>query len=46
MIPTQYPVRMTDGADEYIVNDATQYVNAVFSLGHRLADEQSLKSEQ
>ncbi|MFC9475415.1 hypothetical protein ACFVJ5_21985 [Nocardia sp. NPDC127606] len=48
MTPTEYPVFMTDGTNEYVVNDATQYINAVFSLGHRLAEpaEQSLKSDQ
>ncbi len=48
MTPTQYPVFMTDGTNEYVVNDATQYINAVFSLGHRLAEtaEQPQQSDQ
>ncbi|MGY0502180.1 hypothetical protein ACWZHB_27140 [Nocardia sp. FBN12] len=33
-IPTEYPVTMTDGVDEYIVSTASEYVNAVFKLGH------------
>ncbi|MFC4126436.1 hypothetical protein [Nocardia rhizosphaerae] len=35
MIPTQFPVTMTDGTTEYQVHDASGYVNAVYSLGHR-----------
>lgn len=34
-IPTEYPVTLTDGTVEYQVFDATSYVNAVFSQGHR-----------
>ncbi|MFC4374929.1 hypothetical protein ACFO5K_12540 [Nocardia halotolerans] len=34
-IPTQFPVTMTDGTTEYQVHDASSYVNAVYSLGHR-----------
>ncbi|MFI9506976.1 hypothetical protein [Nocardia sp. NPDC052566] len=37
-IPVSYPVTMTDGTDEYEVFDATSYVNAVYSLGHRQAE--------
>ncbi len=33
-IPTEYPIVMTDGVDDYIVSNATEYVNAVFKLGH------------
>ncbi|WP_165497154.1 hypothetical protein [Rhodococcus sp. ABRD24] len=33
-IPTEYPVTMTDGVDDYIVSNATEYVTAVFKLGH------------
>ncbi|MEV0251166.1 hypothetical protein AB0H76_31555 [Nocardia sp. NPDC050712] len=33
-IPTEYPVTMTDGVDDYIVANATEYVTAVFKLGH------------
>ncbi|GAB2676686.1 hypothetical protein [Nocardia goodfellowii] len=33
-IPTEYPVTMTDGVDDYIVSNASEYVNAVFKLGH------------
>ncbi|MFD3511129.1 hypothetical protein [Nocardia sp. NPDC058666] len=34
-IPTEYPVTMTDGEAEYLVFDATSYVNAVFTHGHQ-----------
>lgn len=34
-IPTTFPVTLTDGEAEYQVFDATAYVNAVFSQGHR-----------
>ncbi|PTR43682.1 hypothetical protein C8K38_10633 [Rhodococcus sp. OK611] len=33
-IPTEYPVTMTDGVDDYLVANATEYVTAVFKLGH------------
>ncbi|MFG2444172.1 hypothetical protein ACGFQG_14980 [Nocardia fluminea] len=33
-IPTEYPVTMTDGVNDYIVSSASEYVNAVFKLGH------------
>ncbi len=33
-IPTQYPVTMTDGDNDYIVSNASEYVNAVYKLGH------------
>ncbi|WP_157101102.1 hypothetical protein [Nocardia shimofusensis] len=33
-IPTEYPVTMTDGTNDYIVSNATEYVNAVYKLGH------------
>lgn len=34
-IPVHFPVTMTDGEREYLVPNATAYMNAVFSLGHR-----------
>ncbi|MFR9750488.1 hypothetical protein ACL02S_05570 [Nocardia sp. 004] len=34
-IPTEYPVTLTDGETEYQVYDATAFVNAVYSRGHR-----------
>lgn len=33
-IPTEYPVTMTDGVNDYVVSTATEYVTAVFKLGH------------
>ncbi|MCP2276452.1 hypothetical protein ACFYT3_07770 [Nocardia amikacinitolerans] len=33
-IPTEYPVLMTDGENDYVVSSATEYVNAVYKLGH------------
>lgn len=34
-IPTEYPVTMHgDGIGKYLVHNATDFVNAVFSLGH------------
>ncbi|PXX65400.1 hypothetical protein DFR70_104464 [Nocardia tenerifensis] len=38
-IPTQYPVTLTDGEHEYPVSNASEYVNAVYSLGHSLKVE-------
>ncbi|MFC3963512.1 hypothetical protein [Nocardia jiangsuensis] len=38
-IPTEYPVTMTDGTNEYIVSSATEYVNAVYKLGHSLRSD-------
>ncbi len=40
-IPTQYPVTLTDGDREYPVFNATEYVNAVFKLGHSPAGDQA-----
>ncbi|WP_330185002.1 hypothetical protein OHB26_16305 [Nocardia sp. NBC_01503] len=34
-IPAHFPVAMTDGEREYLVPNATAYMNAVFSRGHR-----------
>ncbi|MEV6070278.1 hypothetical protein AB0L82_27350 [Nocardia sp. NPDC052001] len=34
-IPAHFPVTMTDGEREYLVPNATAYMHAVFSLGHR-----------
>ncbi|MFC9994573.1 hypothetical protein [Nocardia sp. NPDC127526] len=38
-IPTEYPVTMTDGENDYVVSSATEYVNAVYKLGHELKAE-------
>ncbi|WP_405164723.1 hypothetical protein OG203_06290 [Nocardia sp. NBC_01499] len=38
-IPAHFPVTMTDGEREYLVPNATAYINAVFSDGHRLVAE-------
>ncbi|MEU2258483.1 hypothetical protein [Nocardia xishanensis] len=38
-IPTEFPVTMTDGENDYIVSSATEYVNAVYKLGHALKSE-------
>ncbi|WP_019932338.1 hypothetical protein [Nocardia sp. BMG111209] len=37
-IPVHFPVTMTDGEREYLVPNATAYINAVFANGHRRAD--------
>ncbi|MFJ4652703.1 hypothetical protein ACIP5Y_15690 [Nocardia sp. NPDC088792] len=37
-IPAHFPVTMTDGEHEYLVPNATAYINAVFSRGHRLVE--------
>ncbi|MCM6774653.1 hypothetical protein NDR87_13030 [Nocardia sp. CDC159] len=46
MIPTQYPVTLTDGQNEYQVFDATSYVNAVFKFGHQPVTATAAKSRQ
>ncbi|WP_225725467.1 MULTISPECIES: hypothetical protein [unclassified Nocardia] len=38
-IPAHFPVTMTDGEREYLVPNATAYINAVFSRGHRVAEK-------
>ncbi|MFE3754560.1 hypothetical protein ACFXO9_09660 [Nocardia tengchongensis] len=38
-IPAHFPVTMTDGEHEYLVPNATAYITAVFSHGHRLAEK-------
>lgn len=40
-IPTEYPVTMTDGVNDYIVSNATEYVNAVYKLGHSPKTDES-----
>ncbi|PSR58055.1 hypothetical protein C8259_32110 [Nocardia nova] len=44
-IPTQYPVTLTDGEREYPVFTASEYVNAVYKLGHNLAADRELLPE-
>ncbi|GAB4582302.1 hypothetical protein [Nocardia sp. IFM 10818] len=46
VIPTEFPVTMTDGENEYLVHDATAYVNAVFAHGHRQVVPVAAKSKQ
>ncbi|MFD6106458.1 hypothetical protein ACFWFQ_27775 [Nocardia salmonicida] len=38
-IPTQFPVTMTDGTHEYQVFDASAFGDAMFGLGHRVAED-------
>ncbi|MFX0581186.1 hypothetical protein [Nocardia nepalensis] len=38
-IPTQYPVTLTDGEHDYPVFNASEYVNAVYKLGHALKEQ-------
>jgi hypothetical protein len=45
-IPTEYPVTMTDGVNDYIVSNASEYVNAVFKLGHAEKAEVSKISQR
>jgi hypothetical protein len=50
VIPTEYPVTLTDGAREYQVFDASGYNEAVFALGHRIVvgepEQAELEPEQ
>ncbi|MFB7719339.1 hypothetical protein [Nocardia sp. NPDC056100] len=41
-IPTHYPVTMTDGDNEYVVTTATEFVNAVYKLGHAVKAEETV----
>ncbi len=40
-IPTEFPVTMTDGENDYVVSSATEYVNAVYKLGHAVKVEEA-----
>ncbi|WP_157106408.1 hypothetical protein [Nocardia alba] len=39
IIPTQFPVTMTDGTHEYQVFDASAFGDAKFGLGHRVKED-------
>lgn len=45
-IPTQYPVTMTDGVNDYIVSSASEYVNAVYKLGHARKSDDATPSRR
>lgn len=41
-IPSQYPVTLNDGARDYQVFNASEFVNAVYKYGHSIkAEEQA-----
>lgn len=45
-IPTEYPITLTDGTNEYEVFDATAFVNAVFARGHEVVRATATESPE